>query len=273
VPRRIPDLFAGQPVTVYGRMSEIESGTATLVGRVGEQRVEIPIRVDVSDARRTDGLASMWARRKIQELEDSRMFDPDAGPRVEAAVTEIALEHRVMSQYTSFVAIDDGRIANPEGTPARIDVPVEQVEGGITLAGTTSASRDYSAVVESSSATMVQEFMAPAESGAVFRLESGVRSIHREPPAPSEIAEKKLQRRVRQYRRRLRKCLDGDDGSRTLRAIIKVQPNGRIASVSFDGNAPDDEVERCLAREVLRWKVTRPGGHILSIEVLLDPDA
>jgi hypothetical protein len=107
----------------------------------------------------------------------------------------------------------------------------------------------------------------------VFRLEARGCSVRRQPPAPSEIAETKLNRRVRLHRRRLRKCLEGDaDTTRALRAVVKIRPNGTIASVTFGGASPDDEVERCLERKIARWRVTRPGAETLSIEVLLDPD-
>ena len=115
VPARIPDLFTGQPVVVYGRMRGVRSGTATLRARAGDREGEIPIRIDVADARRTGGVASMWARRKIQEHEDSLIGDPGGAEQVERAVTELALRHHVMSKYTSFVAIDESRVVQSDG--------------------------------------------------------------------------------------------------------------------------------------------------------------
>jgi hypothetical protein len=177
-----------------------------------------------------------------------------------------------MSEYTSFVAVDSERIANPQGAPARIDVPVEQMQGGVSLAGTTSVGRDFAQVVEASATAAPMEMMESHSSDAVFRLESGSRSARRDPPPPSQVARTKLKRRVRQHRRRIRKCLEGDpDPARTLRAVVKVRPNGTIASITFDGSSPDDDVERCLEREVGRWRVSRPGAETLTIEVLLDP--
>ena len=278
VPRRIPDLFAGQPVVVYGRMPNVKSGTATLVGYAGTERVEIPVRVDVTEARRTDGLASMWARKRIQELEDGRITEPDRGPQIEAAVTELALQHRVMSNYTSFVAIDDSAVANPDGAPARVDVPVDLVQGmdpaGVRLAGTTSASRSYSmsvAVEASASADMAPE--ADYDSGPVFKRAIGVRSPRRDPPDPEDVAEKKLQRRTRARRRRLRKCFDKDPArARNVRIVVTVRPNGKLENIEFDGSSADDDVEQCLQREVARWTITRPGGSAVRVEVFFDLD-
>jgi len=53
-------------------------------------------------------------------------------PEVEEMVTSIALEYRLMSQYTSFVAVDEselGKLAEPARPPRRMLVPVPIPEG------------------------------------------------------------------------------------------------------------------------------------------------
>jgi Ca-activated chloride channel family protein len=50
-------------------------------------------------------LATLWARSKIEALEDSRVFgaDPDV---IRAEVLELALEFSLLTRYTSLVAVD-----------------------------------------------------------------------------------------------------------------------------------------------------------------------
>jgi hypothetical protein len=48
---------------------------------------------------------------------------------VVAEVTALALEYRLMSPYTSFVAVDEGERVNPDGEPRRVDQALPLPEG------------------------------------------------------------------------------------------------------------------------------------------------
>jgi len=75
-------------------------------------------------------LAKVWARHKIEELMHQTYYA--GSPEVEQAVTSIALEYRLMSQYTSFVAVDEselGTMVEPARPPRRMLVPVPIPEG------------------------------------------------------------------------------------------------------------------------------------------------
>ena len=57
---------------------------------------------------------------------------PGDDPRregVKKQVTEVAIKYSVMSEYTSFVAVDQKRVVNPDGTYKTVDVPVTLPEG------------------------------------------------------------------------------------------------------------------------------------------------
>jgi len=49
-------------------------------------------------------------------------------PELKETITNLGLEYRLMTQYTSFVAVEE-MIVTDGGTPRRIDVPVEVPEG------------------------------------------------------------------------------------------------------------------------------------------------
>src|SRR4030095_4493483 len=76
-----------------------------------------------------DVLAKVWARQKIEELMQQSYYQ--GSPAVEEMVTGIALDYRLMSQYTSFVAVDDKQppSAEPARPPRRMLVPVPLPEG------------------------------------------------------------------------------------------------------------------------------------------------
>jgi Ca-activated chloride channel family protein len=132
VPAQVPDVFAGQPVVVYGRFTGSGRGTATLRGRAGGQPVALEVPFDTATRDDTSGLASLWARRRIDDLLGWPAHDPNdatGAATAVAAATELALRHRVMTQYTSFVAVDEQEVTNPDGTTRTLQVPVELPRG------------------------------------------------------------------------------------------------------------------------------------------------
>jgi hypothetical protein len=75
----------------------------------------------VLDAARP-AVASVWARQRITEL--SRRLVRAADPAVQQEVLALALEHRLLTPYTAFVAVDESRVT-AGGAPRRAVVPVE----------------------------------------------------------------------------------------------------------------------------------------------------
>ncbi len=127
-PERIPDLFAGQAVTLVGRYTEPERANVTLRGRLGGKpwtrtfAVNLPARTDDESA----ALGSLWARTRIGALMAQQYRGEKAD--IVAEVTEVALAHRLVSAYTSFVAVEE-RIEVAGGVARTVVVPVEMPEG------------------------------------------------------------------------------------------------------------------------------------------------
>jgi Ca-activated chloride channel homolog len=132
VPAQVPSLFAGQPVVVTVRYKKGGKGSVVVTGTRAGRDVQLKIPLILPD----DGgdgavLGRLWARRRIEELEYSQV----SGTNTDTAelITQIALAHSLMSQYTSFVAIEQTRRTN--GAPNRVDVPTELPEGVTPAAG------------------------------------------------------------------------------------------------------------------------------------------
>jgi len=127
-PLRVPDLFAGQPVVLIGRYTKPGEGTVRLIGKRGTGRGELSARV-VFPAK--DGgysaLATMWARAKIRALSDE-MDAKGQAPELVEQVTRLGLDYRLVTQFTSFVAVEE-EIRNKDGKPVTVQVPVELPEG------------------------------------------------------------------------------------------------------------------------------------------------
>ncbi|HEY7922146.1 MAG TPA: marine proteobacterial sortase target protein, partial [Vicinamibacteria bacterium] len=101
-PARIPDLYLGEPVVVSARL-EGEAHEVRLAGRRGNDAWSSTMAL--SGGRHGDGVAVLWARRKIESLTDSLHEGADA-EQVRKQVVELGLEHHLVTQHTSLVAVD-----------------------------------------------------------------------------------------------------------------------------------------------------------------------
>jgi len=127
-PDPIRDLGSGQTLTLLGRYVGQGEGDIVLRGKLGGRYWEQRMHVVLPEREmRHDAIASLWARGRIEEmLSTSPGAVPDA---VAAEVTALALEHRLMTSYTSFVAVDDARVVNPNGQPRIVRQAVPLPEG------------------------------------------------------------------------------------------------------------------------------------------------
>jgi Ca-activated chloride channel family protein len=131
-PKRIPDLFSAKPVVVTGRYTSAARGTIRLTGKLGGRDFsrEIAVNLQASEPRH-DVLASLWARARIDDLMAQDYAGIQQGtprPELREAVTQLGLDHRLMTQFTSFVAVEEMRVTEG-GQPRTVEVPVEMPEG------------------------------------------------------------------------------------------------------------------------------------------------
>jgi Ca-activated chloride channel homolog len=131
-PQRLQDLFSAKPVVLTGRYVHPGKGTITLHGKLAGRPVTREIRVELPETQpQHDVLATLWARTRIEDLtarDYSGIQQGTAKPEVRLAITQLGLDYRLLTQYTSFVAVEEMTITEG-GQPRRIDVPVEIPEG------------------------------------------------------------------------------------------------------------------------------------------------
>ena len=124
-PRQIPDLFAGRPVMLTGRFSGAGTHTVRIRGRVGADKVELSLPVNLDAPPCREALASVWARMKIADLADQATYS--ANPFLRSQIKQVALDHNLMSAFTAFVAVDSSqRTAGTQGTTVPAPVPVPE---------------------------------------------------------------------------------------------------------------------------------------------------
>lgn len=126
-PASPPDLFANQPLVLFGRQEYRNPGTLRITGTAaGGKRYEKTLNLNF-DSTGNPAVAQLWGRARIKDLMN-QMFGGETKTGVEA-VTDTALVYRLLSQYTAFVAVSDEVRVNPDGTRQRVQVPVELPQG------------------------------------------------------------------------------------------------------------------------------------------------
>ncbi len=120
-PAKVPDVYVGRAVVITGRFQGA-GGTLVVKGRGAGGPVEQ--RFEIHPTQETNAsLAAVWARQKIGSLCDRMMIENDetASP----AIKQVALDYSLMSDFTSFVAVDSShRTAGDHGISVVQPVPV-----------------------------------------------------------------------------------------------------------------------------------------------------
>ena len=129
-PDPIPDLYAGEPVSFSVKLPGLPlnqvSGALTLRGRRGGETWER--RLDLSTAVSVPGVAAIWARGKIDQIEDGR-FRAEDPATVRGKALAVALHHELVTRYTSLVAIDTRPGRSPEAGLETLEIPRNLPEG------------------------------------------------------------------------------------------------------------------------------------------------
>lgn len=132
-PHIIPDLMANQPMELAVR-TQGGAGpiwiTGRLAGRDFEQRIEV-------EERPGSAIGSLWARAHVAALEREQRWGEIE--EVKQEILDTALSYNLLTQYTSFVAIER-RIRNHTGELDSLEQPQELPEG---MNYETSVSRRY----------------------------------------------------------------------------------------------------------------------------------
>ncbi|ODG99329.1 trypsin, partial [Nostoc sp. KVJ20] len=122
-PSTPPDLFAEQPLVLFGRKSDAHSGKLHITGiAAGGRRYQHSFHLNFPQTG-NPAIAQLWGRSRIKDLMN-QMVSGDTKGGVEA-VTDTALAYQLLSQYTAFVAVSDDIRVNPNEDSVSVQVPVE----------------------------------------------------------------------------------------------------------------------------------------------------
>jgi Ca-activated chloride channel family protein len=122
-PVSLPDLFAQRPLVLFGKYRKA-SGNILVTGNTagGNYKKKIAIDAGMEDSDNS-AIMYLWAREKIARLDDYGKVGVD----VKEEVTKLGLKYHLMTQYTSFVAVD--KIIRKTGEVVTVKQPLPLPQG------------------------------------------------------------------------------------------------------------------------------------------------
>lgn len=133
-PSASPDMLAERPVIIFGKYKENPSGTITLKGKAGRKPYEQTF--DVSRVKPNPAFSAiryLWAREKIKLLDYYAANNEYGNSTIPndniKEITNLGLKYNLMTNYTSFIAIDEQIIADSTGKIVRVKQALPLPEG------------------------------------------------------------------------------------------------------------------------------------------------
>jgi Ca-activated chloride channel family protein len=121
-PAVVPDLYSGEPVVIKARLERKPHNGDEVIIRGdavhGEWQAVMPLDTERDSA----GIAALWARARIADLETRRRRGEDA-EKMRAEIVTTAISHHLVSRYTSLIAVDKTPVRPASETLAKDQVP------------------------------------------------------------------------------------------------------------------------------------------------------
>ena len=126
-PQRLPDLIVGRQIVVTGRFDG-EIRDVRIQGRVGHEQVSFDVAANETASRaKHRGIPAVWARLKIADLMNRSTYEHQNKLELQRSITEVALNHNLMSSYTAMIAVDSlTKTTGTFGTTVAVPVPMPE---------------------------------------------------------------------------------------------------------------------------------------------------
>lgn len=100
-PQKIIDLYQGEPLIITAKTNQL-LGEIKITGQVAKKNWSSSLKLNGGQNR--NGISTLWARNKIAALMEQKR-DPEF-ESIKQTIIETALEHHLVSKFTSLVAVD-----------------------------------------------------------------------------------------------------------------------------------------------------------------------
>jgi Ca-activated chloride channel homolog len=129
------DVYSGDPLVVLARLPNLPAASQVLTLSGRTHGIAWLRQVPIASVTEQAGISKLWARERITALTRQRNFGTDAA-QVEAGIVELALQHHLVSEFTSLVAVDDSPV-RPPGVTGRSEQAPTSAPAGSYWAKTT----------------------------------------------------------------------------------------------------------------------------------------
>lgn len=180
-PKRNPDLFSAKPVVLSGRFTGSAKGSIKLKGMMAGVPFEREINVELPEQESSnDVLATLWARQRVDDLMKNDYAGTQDGKikdELKNEITQIGIEFRLLTQFTSFVAVDEtlntgsveaDKVDVPNATPE--NAPTNNVVGTTTETVTVTSESSLASSSVSSSITQKAVIDLPLQARNPYTL-------------------------------------------------------------------------------------------------------
>jgi Ca-activated chloride channel homolog len=172
-PKDVSDVWAEKPLYIKGKYLQPGAGTVTLKGFVAGKPYSQTLQVNFPEINHNNEvLGSIWARAKVDRLESEDYGGVQSGninKELKDEIVQTALEHHIMTNYTSFVAVEEKTVTK-DGVSRTVTVPVELPEGV-----------DREAIFGDAAAPAPQNSMSYAASPSMMSMAKGLVMSRPEP--------------------------------------------------------------------------------------------
>jgi len=131
-PHELSDLWAQKPLYIKGRYLKPGAGTITLTGFAAGKPYKQELKVKFPEVETANEvIKQIWARAKVDRLMSEDWFGAQTGSvnkEIKDEIVKTALDYHIMTQYTSFVAVEEKRTTTG-GAARTVAVPVEIPDG------------------------------------------------------------------------------------------------------------------------------------------------
>nr|WP_255775513.1 marine proteobacterial sortase target protein [Microbulbifer sediminum] len=132
-PKKIPDLYRGEPLRLVARVRGPElHGKLMVSGRLAGRQFRRELAL--TPGREEGGLGSLWARSRIEALRDRQRTVGEgsaAGEKLRDNILQLALAFQLVSPYTSFVAVEQAPVRPKVAGLANSPVPNAVARGQV----------------------------------------------------------------------------------------------------------------------------------------------
>ena len=122
-PLPVADLFAEKPIVLYGKFRGKPTGQISLTGITPSGKFVQSLPVNKAVKSDNEALRYLWARNRIRYLSDYAGYFGEKGADHSKQITEMGLKYNLLTDCTSFLAVDDQEIEMVVESEMVVNVP------------------------------------------------------------------------------------------------------------------------------------------------------